>query len=78
MTYARAIGPVAIPQSAEELLAASLADGGSSCTDLKEQILANPLYMPDAGSSKTAQAYLEECMGENFHFVVFFTGRGIF
>ncbi|MCI8300542.1 MAG: chorismate synthase [Lachnospiraceae bacterium] len=62
LTYARAIGPVAIPQSAEELLAASLADGGSSCTDLKEQILANPLYMPDAGSSKTAQAYLEECM----------------
>ncbi|MEY8390110.1 chorismate synthase [Lachnospiraceae bacterium 45-W7] len=61
LTYARAIGPVAIPQTTEELLAASLTDDGP-CLRLKEQILANPLYMPDADSSKIAQEYLEECM----------------
>lgn len=53
-TYARAIGPITIPQSAKDLL--------SNYKEAQEQSLANPLYMPDAESAQEAQNYLEECM----------------
>ena len=55
LTYSRAIGSVSISQSAEELL-------NSNITDLKQQILSNPLYMPETEASDMAQNYLEDCM----------------
>lgn len=62
LTYARAIGPVVIPQNAEDLLAASEQSKDLSLSGIQEQILANPLYMPDDDASRKAQEYLEECM----------------
>ncbi len=62
LTYSRAIGPITIPQTADELLAASRRNPESSLTEIQNQILANPLYMPDNDSSEKAQAYLEDCM----------------
>ncbi len=62
LTYSRAIGPVVIPQSADDLLAAIEQNNCCSLTKLQEHILANPLYMPDIASSEKAQEYLEECM----------------
>lgn len=53
-TYARAIGPITIPQSAKDLL--------SNYKEAQEQTLTNPLYMPDAESAQKAQDYLDECM----------------
>lgn len=58
LTYARTIGPVTVPQSAEELLTASAV----SLSELQERILSNPLYMPDPDSSQKAQDFLEDCM----------------
>ncbi len=62
LTYSRAIGPITIPQTADEILAASRRNPESSLTEIQNQILANPLYMPDNDSSEKAQAYLEDCM----------------
>lgn len=62
LTYSRAIGPVVIPQSADDLLAASLQSNCRSLTELQEHILSNPLYMPDDASAGKAQEYLEDCM----------------
>ncbi len=62
LTYSRAIGPITIPQTADELLAVSRCNPESSLTEIQNQILANPLYMPDNDSSEKAQAYLEDCM----------------
>ena len=83
ITYARAIGPVTIPQTAEELLvcrtgenSALLPENGNSsqenCSpfpeqnhpleELQNQILSNPLSMPDLKSAQKAQEYLELCM----------------
>lgn len=62
LTYSRAIGPITIPQTADELLAVSRRNPESSLTEIQNQILANPLYMPDNDSSEKAQAYLEDCM----------------
>lgn len=53
-TYARAIGPITIPQSAQDLL--------FNYKEAQEQTLDNPLYMPDENSAQKAQDYLEECM----------------
>lgn len=58
LTYARSIGPVSISQTAANLLTRC----GSSFQELKNQILADPLYMPDTVSSEKAQEYLEACM----------------
>lgn len=58
LTYARSIGPVSISQTAADLLTRC----GSSFQELKNQILADPLYMPDTVSSEKAQEYLEACM----------------
>ncbi len=57
-TYARAIGPVSIPQTAADLLTRLEV----SDKELHRQILADPLYMPDSSSSEKAQEYLEACM----------------
>lgn len=57
-TYARAIGPVSIPQTAADLLTGLEASDSA----LHRQILADPLYMPDSSSSEKAQEYLESCM----------------
>lgn len=57
-TYARAIGPVSIPQTAADLLTGLEASDSA----LRRQILADPLYMPDSSSSEKAQEYLESCM----------------
>lgn len=62
LTYSRAIGPVVIPQTAEDLLADSEQNNGFSFHTLQDQILANPLYMPDDDSADRAQEYLEDCM----------------
>ncbi len=61
LTYARAIGPVTIPQAAEDLLAQVQNNEYSS---LQEHILSDPLYMPDSVSSEKAREYLENCMKE--------------
>ncbi len=58
LTYARSIGPVSIPQTAADFLTRC----DSSLQELKNQILADPLYMPDNVSSEKAQEYLETCM----------------
>jgi len=57
-TYARAIGPVSIPQTAADLLTRLEV----SDRELHRQILADPLYMPDSSSSEKAQEYLEACI----------------
>ena len=63
LTYSRAIGPVTIPQNANDLLAAlTQSNKFGSLHEIRQQILANPLYMPDNDSSKQAQEYLDECM----------------
>ena len=63
LTYSRAIGPVTIPQNSNDLLAASTQNNKfGSLHEIRQQILANPLYMPDNDSSKQAQEYLDECM----------------
>lgn len=56
-TYSRAIGPVEIGASADELL---MEDASS----LSEKIMDNPLYMPDQKAASLAQNYLEQCMKE--------------
>ncbi len=61
-TYTRSIGPITIPQTAEEFLAASNPSSSICLEKLQETILSNPLYMPDSESSSKAQAFLEECM----------------
>lgn len=58
LTYARAIGPVTISQTAADILTCS----GRSFQELERQILEDPLYMPDSNSSEKAQKYLETCM----------------
>lgn len=58
LTYSRAIGPVSIFKSAEELLHGDI-------IELKQQILSNPLYMPEADASEKAQNFLEECMADH-------------
>lgn len=58
LTYSRSIGPVSISKSAEELLRGNV-------TELKQQILSNPVYMPEADASEKAQNYLEECMTQH-------------
>ncbi len=55
LTYARAIGPVTVPQTPEMLLAEPFAEAS-------RRILSNPLYMPDLESSVQAQEYLSTCM----------------
>lgn len=62
LTYARAIGPVVIPQDAGTILTQSRTDNAFCFHAIQEQILTNPLYMPDNDSSDKAQAYLEDCM----------------
>ena len=57
LTYSRAIGPVALDASAEDLLSR---DRG----ELMELIGSNPLYLPDAEKAQEAQAYLDRCMKE--------------
>ncbi len=63
LTYARAIGPVTIPQTAEDLLAC-VQNNEYSLNELQEHILSDPLYMPDSISSEKTQEYLEDCMRE--------------
>lgn len=58
LTYSRAIGPVSITKTAEELL-------DSDTVSLKQQILSNPLYMPEAEAADKAQDFLEECMADH-------------
>lgn len=55
LTYTKSIGPVAILQTAEELLSENM-------IELKDQILSNPLYMPDDKTSKQAQDFLKDCI----------------
>lgn len=62
LTYSRAIGPIVIPQTADDLLAATEQQNHHSLTQIQHQILSDPLYMPDERSSKKAQEYLEDCM----------------
>lgn len=62
LTYSRAIGPVTIPQTADELLSVFEQNHEDSFAKIQNQILTNPLYMPDHDSSEKAQAYLEDCM----------------
>lgn len=57
LTYSKSIGPVAIADPAEILLAKEFAV-------LQEMIASNPLYMPDADAAAQAQDYLESCMKE--------------
>lgn len=61
LTYARAIGPITIPQTADDLLAC-VHNNGNSLNKLQELILSDPLYMPDSASREKAQEYLENCM----------------
>lgn len=65
LTYSRAIGPVVIPQSADDLLAASEQNDCHSLHETQERVLANPLYMPDNASSEKAQEYLNDCMKQS-------------
>lgn len=58
LTYSRSIGPVSVSKSAEELLRGNV-------TELKQQILSNPVYMPESDASEKAQNYLEECMTQH-------------
>lgn len=58
LTYSRAIGPVSIEKTAEELLS-------NDTTSLKQQILSNPLYMPETEAADKAQDFLEECMAQH-------------
>lgn len=60
MTYSKAIGPVEIACSTDEILAQLSSDNGRA--DLTITIDGNPLYMPDSKAAEQAQAYLEECM----------------
>lgn len=62
LTYSRAIGPVVIPQSSEDILSATGQNNRCSLNEIQERILTNPLYMPDNASSEKAQTYLEDCM----------------
>lgn len=62
LTYSRAIGPVVISQSAEDILSATGQNNRCSLTEIQDRILTNPLYMPDNVSSEKAQEYLEDCM----------------
>ncbi len=63
LTYSRAIGPVTIPQTANDLLSAwERHNIYRSLHEIQELILGNPLYMPDKESSKKAREYLDECM----------------
>lgn len=62
LTYSRAIGPIVIPQTADDLLAATEQQNHHSLTQIQHQILSDPLYMPDERSSKKTQEYLEDCM----------------
>ena len=55
LTYARSIGPVSIPQTPDLLLAKPSAE-------VSQQVLSNPLYMPDLESSAKAQDFLSACM----------------
>ncbi len=55
LTYARAIGPATISCSPGDLLAKDPAD-------VREQIMSNPLYMPDDVAAERAQKFLTECM----------------
>lgn len=55
LTYARSIGSVSISITPEELLSKNTAK-------LSQQILSDPLYMPDQASSAQAQDFLEDCM----------------
>lgn len=57
LTYSKAIGPVTIPQSPEQLLAQDPAE-------LLDAINGNPLFMPDSESATAAQAYLDQCMAD--------------
>lgn len=56
-TYSRAIGPVEIGFSSDELLMEDV-------SSLSAKILENPLYMPDQKAASLAQDYLEQCMKE--------------
>ncbi len=58
LTYSRRIGPVSIQHSAEELM-------NNDISSLKQQILANPLYMPEEQAADMAQNYLEDCMAHH-------------
>lgn len=58
LTYSRAIGPFSIAKTAEELL-------DTDIVGLKQQILSNPLYMPDAEAADKAQDFLEKCMSDH-------------
>lgn len=57
LTYSKSIGPVTISRSAEELLSENI-------FKLTEQILSNPLYMPDDNASEQAQDFLKDCMAQ--------------
>ena len=60
LTYARTIGPISIPQTAEDLLASM----HNNKYSLQEHILSDSFYMPDRASSEKAQEYLDNCMKE--------------
>lgn len=57
LTYSKAIGPVSINQTPEQLLS-------SDRDRLLEIINGNPLYMPEAAAAEQAQDYLEQCIKE--------------
>lgn len=55
LTYTRSIGPVSISKSPEDLLI-------ENHSDVLENILSNPLYMPESQPCRQAQKFLETCM----------------
>lgn len=58
LTYSRTIGPVTITQTAETLIKGDI-------SKLKQEILASPLYMPEADATNMAQNYLKDCMANH-------------
>ncbi len=57
LTYSRSIGPVSISKTADELLQEDM-------STLKQQILSNPLYMPEDNASTKAQDFLDDCIAQ--------------
>lgn len=57
LTYSRSIGPVSIAKTAEELLQEDI-------NALKQQVLSNPLYMPENKASAKAQSFLDDCIAQ--------------
>lgn len=57
LTYSHSIGPISILQTTEELLS-------KDRNQLMQQILSNPLYMPEEEASVKAQDFLDNCIAQ--------------